>query len=547
AGLTEGAYYVRVKANGTVLASDSQTVIINAYVAPGEEVPGAAFTATGPDSGTLTGLVAKANYTISGAGIDADTVIFADKDGTAVIASGLSAGTLSVVKNGNTTTTVNSDARTIAITKADVPELVSAPGYIPTTNAHEYSKDGTEWLSCTGALSGLAGGTYYVRVKASGTVLASDAQEVTVQPYYEEPAPDSEVKSGETVSAAELSQLVREDKPLTVGSESGATVTFDTDALKDILEQTDGAVTVTFESEPAPAAGPDGSAELVADIPAGAKAEGAVVYDLTVTSGGNVIEDFGGTVTLEMPYEAAEGEKPERVTVWQYVESEDPDEPGTWVKLESAYDPETGTVSVDVDGSGRFYVGYDPFPYTDVAEDAYYYEAVDWADRLGITEGVDDDSFEPEGICLRAQMVTFLWRAAGEPEPTIDSCPFTDVDPAAYYYKAVLWAYENGITEGVGDNLFDPEGTVDRAQSIVFLFRALAAQGGVTISFVDTPFTDVPAGEYYTYAVQWAYENGVTEGTSGTTFSPDDDCRRSDVVTFLYRAYAKEEETGGGN
>lgn len=159
---------------------------------------------------------------------------------------------------------------------------------------------------------------------------------------------------------------------------------------------------------------------------------------------------------------------------------------------------------------------------------------MNWADLLGITEGVGGGIFDPTGICKRAQMVTFLWRAAGCPEPDIETASFTDIDQNAYYYKAVLWAYENGITRGMDDAHFVPDGTVDRGQCATFLYRALGGKADGSI-----PFEDVAEGRYYTDAVRWAYESGVTEGTTPTTFSPDNDCLRCQIVTFLYRATAK--------
>jgi hypothetical protein len=131
-------------------------------------------------------------------------------------------------------------------------------------------------------------------------------------------------------------------------------------------------------------------------------------------------------------------------------------------------------------------------------------------------------------------MVTFLWRAAGAPERLPEN-PFDDLDESAYYYKAILWAYENGITAGTGAATFSPAGKVTRAQSVTFLFRALGGRSGA-----DMPFEDVADSAYYYDAVLWAAENGVTEGTGETTFSPESDCLRAQIITFLYRAYEGE-------
>ena len=170
-------------------------------------------------------------------------------------------------------------------------------------------------------------------------------------------------------------------------------------------------------------------------------------------------------------------------------------------------------------------------PFADVATDAYYYDAVKWAVEKGITNGVGETLFGPDQACTRAQIVTFLWRAAGSPEPKSGSS-FADVAADAYYAKAVAWAVENGITKGTSEMTFHPDETCTRAQGVTFLYRALgklaAAQAG---------FTDVAADSYYADAVNWAAENGVTKGISETLFGPDGSCTRAQIVTFLYRAY----------
>ena len=170
-------------------------------------------------------------------------------------------------------------------------------------------------------------------------------------------------------------------------------------------------------------------------------------------------------------------------------------------------------------------------PFADVATDTYYYDAVKWAVNKGITNGVSETLFGPDQACTRAQIVTFLWRAAGSPEPKSGS-NFADVAANSYYAKAVAWAVENGITKGTSETTFHPDETCTRAQGVTFLYRALgklaAAQAG---------FTDVAADSYYADAVNWAAENGVTNGISETLFGPDGSCTRAQIVTFLYRAY----------
>ena len=167
----------------------------------------------------------------------------------------------------------------------------------------------------------------------------------------------------------------------------------------------------------------------------------------------------------------------------------------------------------------------------DVPNGAYFYEAVKWAVENGITTGVGNDLFAPEQPCTRAQIVTFLWRAAGSPEPKSTAAGMTDVVPGSYYAKAVAWAVENGITTGTAEGTFSPDATCTRAQAVTFLARAQNAK-----ATGKTAFSDVPADSYFADAVAWAQANGVTTGTSETTFSPDNDCTRAQIVTFLYRA-----------
>ncbi|MGM9536766.1 MAG: leucine-rich repeat protein [Candidatus Onthomonas sp.] len=170
-------------------------------------------------------------------------------------------------------------------------------------------------------------------------------------------------------------------------------------------------------------------------------------------------------------------------------------------------------------------------PFTDVKESEYYYDAVLWAYENGIASGVTSTTFRPEASCTRGQMVTFLWRAMGEPEPETAENPFTDVKENEYYYKPVLWAYENGIASGITSTTFQPNAAVTRGQAVTFLWRA----EGTPSASVANPFTDVKDSEYYFEAVLWAYENGITSGATETLFKPAAACTRGQVVTFLYR------------
>lgn len=170
--------------------------------------------------------------------------------------------------------------------------------------------------------------------------------------------------------------------------------------------------------------------------------------------------------------------------------------------------------------------------FTDVPESAYYYDAVIWAVKTGITVGTSETTFSPDDVCTRAQIVTFLWRAAGSPAPEKAAMPFTDVAADSYYYDAVLWAVENGITAGTSETTFSPDAKCSRAQAVTFLWRAAGCPDIRALN----PFSDVTAKDYYYNAVMWAIETGITVGTGSSTFSPNIICTRAQIVTFLYRS-----------
>ena len=223
------------------------------------------------------------------------------------------------------------------------------------------------------------------------------------------------------------------------------------------------------------------------------------------------------------------------------------------VKPDSGYELDTLTVKdasgskikVKDNGNGKFtftmpaskvtisaeFAEAETMDFVDVPSSAYYYDAVKWAAKKGITGGTGDGAFNPNGACTRAHIVTFLWRAAGSPAPK-STVSFADVPADSYYAKAVAWAVENGITLGTGDGTFSPNATCTRAQSVTFLYRALG-----TAPTTVNGFTDVAADAFYADAVAWAVESGVTNGTTDSTFSPNNGCTRAQIVTFLYRAY----------
>ena len=176
-------------------------------------------------------------------------------------------------------------------------------------------------------------------------------------------------------------------------------------------------------------------------------------------------------------------------------------------------------------------------PFNDINSNQYYYDPVLWAvnHQPQITNGTSATTFSPEATCTRGQVVTFLWRAKGCPQPKSSANPFNDVAAGAYYYEAVLWANENGITNGTSANTFSPNQPCTRAQVVTFLWRT---EGKPAAGGSGNPFSDAPAGQYYTTAVLWAVNHkpeAITNGTSANTFSPDATCTRGQIVTFLYR------------
>lgn len=252
------------------------------------------------------------------------------------------------------------------------------------------------------------------------------------------------------------------------------------------------------------------------------------VYELTLTVAGKAIKSFnGGTATVSIPFTPAAGTKGSNYAVL-YIPSA-----GAIERMTTSYKNDVLTFT-----TGHFstyvvvYEGAKSNSFTDVPAGSWFTNAVAWAVSKNVTDGIGNNKFAPYGECTRAQMVTFLWRAAGMPEPTGNVTTFDDVVAGSWYDKAVQWAVANGITEGVGDG-FHPDDKVSRAQAVTFLYRAMKGVGTNTSSFSDVP-TDV----WYTEAVQWAVANGITDGT-GKGFEPNTHVNRAMAVTFLYRCYNK--------
>ncbi len=303
----------------------------------------------------------------------------------------------------------------------------------------------------------------------------------------------------------------------------GTSIEFDAVALGEKAAQADG-LDITISILPSEKAKANNAQKEAIN--------GRPFYDISVTSGGEYISDMGGHISVHAPYELKDGEKASGIVVY-YV-----DDNGNRERCETSYDSVKKRVTWKLDQHGIYMIDYNKAlannQFTDVSKDAYYFDAVLWALDNGITEGTSATTFSPDASCTRAQMATFLWRAAGSPAPTTTDCPFTDVSEDAYYYTAVLWAVEKGITVGTSVTTFSPDAPCTRGQMATFLWRNAASPAPIGSK---TPFTDVPADAYYANAVQWAYEQEITGGTSATTFSPDASCTRAQMVTFLYRYF----------
>lgn len=314
------------------------------------------------------------------------------------------------------------------------------------------------------------------------------------------------LRYGYTPNASTGASLDASGLPLTVGTYTVA-VTFNSDASF-------GYKTATFTITKATPTGTPGYTKL--------ETSGKTLADAKLTVG--TIRP-AGTIAWDLPLTTVLEDG--KAYAWTFT----PNDTHNYTIL-------TGTLVPYVDDGMDYIPGViggntGSFNFHDVSRLDYFYDAVKWAAENGIASGTGRYTFSPNAVCTRAQTVTFLWRAAGSPLPRYRVCPFTDVNPRDYYYDAVLWAVEQGITTGLNATTFGPDVTVTRGQVATFLYRAASAAKPSTFS----PFTDVKTTAYNYNAILWAYDNRITTGTSDTTFSPDAYCTRAQIVTFLYRYY----------
>ena len=442
---------------GSVTSSATSTV----GKADGPKAPSCTFSFDGENAGKLMGSTTAMEYSLDGG--ETWTACTAN---VALTGENITADKDIKVRVKETATTNAGAEKTIDITKAATPTGVGKTDCTTTANNDgtltnvtsdmEYQKSGaSSWTAINGTtVTGLADGTYLVRVKANGTKLASDAQEVTITAFN-------------PVSVIGVS-LNKSSTTIEVGSSETLTAT--------VAPANATNKNVTWSSSNTSVA--------------------------TVNANGKVTGVAEGTAMITVT--TADGSK-------------------------------TATCTVTVEkGSDRVLTSRNAVSFTDVAQGAYYYDAVKWAVKNGVTEGKTANRFDPNGPVTRAQAVTFLWRAAGCPKVNY-FMKFTDLKAGAYYTEAVRWAVAMGITKGVDETHFNPDATCTRAQIVSFLYRYAKAS---SVSAAN-PFTDVKAGAYYYDAVLWAVKNGITSGKTATTFAPAETCNRAQVVTFLYRYMAK--------
>lgn len=604
----------------------SKTVLQFVHDAPAPAAtPSATFTATGPDSGTLSGVDSGLKYQInSGAWTD----ITSNAD---VALTGLSACTINVVKKGDGTTTTDSAAQIITVTKAATPSTVTAVNCTVAGNdgklenvtaAMEYQKSGTgTWTDCSGTeVSGLTNGTYYVRVKANGTELASDSQSVVVAAYV---APTEYTISfngnGGTPSASNMTTVGKKLSSLPTATHSGsysfagwytaasggtqittayvfssnttvyahwtyiggggsssgggggggssaATPSVSDKAAKELKNAKEGStVTIDMKGEtklPASVTKEIAGKDVTVELDMG----GGMVWSfngLDVPKGGVRLDLGVKTGTKTIPAKVINALTGEATTIQLQLNHNGPfgmslnlsvdlgkKHDGLYANL-YFYNPKSsalefrsagmisgGKASWAFDHASDYAIvidkeSHEPMTFIDVPDTAYYAEAVNWAVAKKITGGIGNDLFAPNDPCTRAQIVTFLWRAAGSPAPKNTGTAFGDVKPGSFYEQAVAWAVENGITGGTGDGKFSPDATCTRAQSVTFLYRAV---GSPAVSS-SAEFGDVATNAYYADAVAWAAKNGITGGIGGGLFGSGSDCTRGQIVTFLYRNY----------
>ena len=575
-GLKAGTYYVRLKAEGDLPAGNIAAVAVNPGQVPAPAAPtgirAIQESLPGAKNGRIVGVTAEMEYST-----DPNSGKWTACKGTEI--TGLSAGSYFVRLKANATTEAPAgeiaEVQLRAGSQGAAPDdlvcvLPSRPGKADgivagTTDKMEWStsETGSKWAACeAGATGGFAAGTYYFRYQADAATntVASKCLEIVMEdPEF---LLDGELSglvefsasvSGSTATVKnidseqlenalysgylelDLSELGKEvdsvklpgtlftraaDDAFSCSVEitlSNASIDFDAAAVASIAKQSSGKeISLSLK-------GKDSSALNTAQTEAIKSLDVSTAFTISLGAG-KQITDFGtGTVTIDVPFTVPAGKLAEGYSVWHIAED------GKTEKMPTAY--RNGALRFVVPHFSDYVVVYEkpPVSFTDVVPGSYYENAVAWAVENGVTTGTSATTFSPNASTTRAQVVTFLWRAAGQPVVDYDMS-FRDV-PSDYYTEAVRWAVSKGITTGTSADTFSPNAVCTRGQIVTFLARYMGA-GEVA---AQNPFVDVLPGMYYTSPVLWALANGVTSGKTPTTFVPDGICTRAEVVTFLWR------------
>ncbi len=510
-GLTDldpGTYYVRVAETGYSYVSDPQEIVIEEFVPEKRPTPSAVFTATGYDSGVISGLAEGGQYAISGAGLSG--ISAAASGGAVTIASGISAGTLSIVHRGDYVTTVDGGAQTIAVTRAETPALEAVQperdidgGAIPTTAVHEISADGAVWTACAGGSADLAPGEYRVRVAASGTVLASEPQVLYIMAYSEPAGPEDQtpsagapqespgvtVASDKPVTAAELERILRSGDVLTVVADDGTKATLGTEALKE-LAQAGGDAVVSIKT------GSDGSVTL------------------EVSAGGKPVDV---TAKIEFPAASDGGKVVKAVS-----------EGGSARPVAQSF-VEGGKAHAVVRSGEKIVIADAAAPsYPDVNDDDWFAEAVAFVTSLGLFKGTGS-GFDPDGTMTAAMLTTVLYRLDG-------ANAGEDVPGRLWYADAVDWAEENDIAIAEGAD-FAPDEPIIRQDIAVMFFRYAKLIGLDTT--VRAPLEGFADGAALTgearEAMSWAVSAGLFLGNTKNELNPGDAATRAEIAILFER------------
>jgi hypothetical protein len=464
-----------------------------------QTAPTVAYVST-PDMTKAGTTAIKASGAVAPVGGNYEEIVYVDGTLTvSVRSSGDSGGGSSTAPTGTTVTnTDGSKTTTTETTKTDGTKVTTAATVNPdstketVTNTEKKQSDGSIVKTET-----------TVTTDASGKTTGAAATVIT----------DS--KTGAvTVPSDVISSLSKtEDSTLTV-STPNASIELDHAALEALTAT--GGTTPALTITPVP----------FSKLPAKAQENLTEVTTFSFDVNGGGVSFGSGTVTVSLDYTR----KADDTVVTVYFVDDD----GSMTRMPGASFA-NGKVAYKTNHFSLYAIEEEKMPFTDVNVNGYYADAVLWALDKSVTGGKTAATFAPAAACTRAQAVTFLWRAMGSPAPTATVNPFTDVSADAYYYKAILWALEKGVTGGTSATAFSPDAVCSRGQIVTFQYRA-AGSPAVT---GKSAFTDVPAGAYFADAVNWAVAQGVTSGMNGTAFAPKDHCTRGQIVTFLFRQLSK--------